>query len=56
MELLRTLREGVLDKGMPAWKNVVDPQDLAATAVYVRGLRGTRPSNAKAPQGELVKP
>lgn len=49
------LVNGVLAKGMPSWKAQFSPQDLEATASYVKSLHGTNPPNGKEPQGDLVK-
>ncbi len=50
-EIFIVIREGVLDKGMPAWKSLVrDPEAKAITA-FLLSLKGTHPPGAKAPQG-----
>lgn len=49
------LINGVLAKGMPSWKAQFSPQDLEATASYVKSLHGTNPPNAKEAQGDLFK-
>ncbi len=49
------LVNGVLAKGMPSWKAQFSPQDLEATASYVKSLHGTNPPNAKEAQGDLFK-
>jgi cytochrome c oxidase cbb3-type subunit 3 len=49
--VLRTVQNGVLDKGMPAWGAVLKPEQVEAVVAYVLTLRGTRPANPKAPQG-----
>ena len=48
---LHTIREGVLAKGMIAWKAVLKPDDIKAVGSYIYSLRGTSPANAKAPEG-----
>lgn len=52
--LVRTLQDGVADKGMPAWEDKFRPEELLAIASYVRSLRGTTPSTPKAPEGNPV--
>lgn len=47
-----TVAQGVPAKGMPAWGNVLKPDDLTAVTAYVLTLRGTHPATPKAPQGE----
>jgi cytochrome c oxidase cbb3-type subunit 3 len=51
-----TIKNGFVEKGMPAWGKVMSPTDVRDVAFYVLSLRGTNPPNAKAPQGELRKP
>jgi cytochrome c oxidase cbb3-type subunit 3 len=50
-QILSTITNGVLDKGMPAWGKVLKPADLPVAAAYVISLHGTHPPNPKAPQG-----
>lgn len=40
---------------MPQWQNAYSNKQLAQVSSYVKSLRGTNPSNAKEPQGELYK-
>lgn len=51
-EIVKIVREGVLDKGMPAWGEMLKPDEVVAVAAYVRKQRGTKPAGAKAPQGQ----
>lgn len=46
--------EGVPEKGMMSWKNMIPPDEINAVTAYVWTLRGTTPAKAKEPQGELV--
>ena len=50
-QLLKTVTEGVADKGMPAWGAVLKPDQVAAVVAYVTTLKGTHPPNPKDPQG-----
>lgn len=50
-----TIKNGVPDKGMIAWGDVLSPSKMNDVASYIYTLRGTNPANAKAPQGELYK-
>lgn len=50
----RIVSEGVLEKGMLAWKSQMTPEELNQVVAFVWSLRGSNPPNAKAPQGELV--
>jgi cytochrome c oxidase cbb3-type subunit 3 len=52
----RTIAEGVLDKGMPAWEKIISPTQLNAVTVYVASIRGASTAAPKAPQGERVPP
>ncbi len=51
-----TIKNGVIEKAMPAWGKVMSQKDVRDVAFYVMSLRQTKPANAKAPQGELFKP
>ena len=51
LNLLGTVQNGVLDKGMPAWNAVLKPEQVEAVVAYVATLHGTTPANPKAPQG-----
>jgi len=51
-QILATVREGVLDKGMPAWKSSLNPEQIQHVVAYAVTLHGTEPSGAKDPQGE----
>lgn len=50
-DAVHTITEGVLAKGMIAWKNQLRPADIQAVASYIFTLRGTTPANPKAPEG-----
>lgn len=51
-----TIKNGVVEKAMPAWGKVMSQKDVRDVAFYVISLQGTNPPNPKAPQGELFKP
>lgn len=51
-----TIKNGVVEKGMPMWGKAMSPSDVKAVAFYVMSLQDTNPANAKAPQGALYKP
>ncbi len=53
--LFKVINNGVLSKGMPAWKNL-GSQNIQKVASYVLSLQGTKPANPKAPQGEPCNP
>ena len=50
------IKNGKVDKGMPAWGKVMSQQDVRDVAFYVMSLQGTNPKDAKMPQGELFSP
>lgn len=50
-----TIKNGVIEKGMPAWGKALSPQDIRDVSFYILSLQGSNPANAKAPQGEVVK-
>ena len=52
IEIEHTIENGVLDKGMLAWKGVLSDEEIINTVVYIRSLSGSNPPNPKAPQGE----
>lgn len=55
-QIFLTIKNGVVEKGMPAWGKSMSPQDVKDVTFFVMSLVGTNPANAKAPQGELFKP
>jgi mono/diheme cytochrome c family protein len=46
----RVLAEGIPGTAMPAWKNLLEPQDLRAVAAYVYTLSGRPVPDALRPQ------
>ncbi len=48
-----TIKYGVLEKGMLAWKDDLNPLQMQQVASYVLSFQGTTPAVSKAPQGEL---
>ena len=51
-----SIKNGYVDKGMPAWGKSMSPQQVRDLAFFVMSLQGTNPANAKTPQGEIFKP
>ena len=49
------IKNGVIEKGMPAWGRSMKPSDVRDVAFFVMSLRGSNPANAKGPQGDLFK-
>ncbi|MFN8333566.1 MAG: cbb3-type cytochrome c oxidase N-terminal domain-containing protein [Cyclobacteriaceae bacterium] len=54
--IFTTVKNGVVEKGMPAWGKNMSPKDVRDVAFYVMSLQGTKPENPKAAQGDLYKP
>lgn len=52
--VFHTITEGVPDKGMVPWKNQLNPLQIQQVASYILSLQGSKPANAKEPQGEKV--
>lgn len=50
-----TIKNGAVEKGMPAWGKAMSIQSVRDVTFYVMSLGGTNPADAKAPQGELYK-
>jgi cytochrome c oxidase cbb3-type subunit 3 len=52
-DLFKTVKYGVLVKGMPTWEKVLSPKQISDVVNYVKSLHGSNPPNAKAPQGVM---
>lgn len=52
--IFKVVRDGVPAKGMIAWGTQLDADQLKQVVAFVASLSGTKPPNAKAPQGEKV--
>jgi len=50
-DLFKTVKYGVLSKGMPTWEKVLSPKQISDVVNYVKSLHGSNPANPKAPQG-----
>jgi cytochrome c oxidase cbb3-type subunit 3 len=53
VDIFKTIKYGVPDKGMISWKEQVSPVQIAQLSNYIRSLKGTNPPDAKAKQGDL---
>lgn len=53
--IFNTVKNGAVDKGMPAWGKAMSAQDVRDVTFYIMSLQGTKPPDAKAPQGDLFK-
>ena len=55
--VFKTIKNGVIEKGMQSWKDQLRPVEIQRVASYiVFKLHGSNPENAKEPQGELCTP
>jgi cytochrome c oxidase cbb3-type subunit 3 len=54
-DIYYTVTEGVPSKGMLAWKNQLGPAEILSVSAFVGSLRGSDPSPAKEPQGEVFE-
>lgn len=50
-DMLKVVKSGVPEKGMPPWGPVLSEEDQQASVAFIRTLHGTHPAGAKAPQG-----
>ena len=53
--VLEAIREGFPEKGMQAWKEIIDENQQLYLTEFVLGFQGTNPANPKEPQGELIE-
>lgn len=56
MDTYKVVSDGVLDKGMAAWKSVLGPSKVQDVVAFVLTIQHTNVKGGKAPQGELHKP
>jgi cytochrome c oxidase cbb3-type subunit 3 len=49
---LKTIWNGVPEKGMVTWKGVLKPDQIHSVASYIYTLRGTHPPNPKLPENQ----
>jgi cytochrome c oxidase cbb3-type subunit 3 len=54
--IYKTIKFGVNGKGMVAWKGKLSGKQILQVSSYVLSLKGTKPANAKPPQGEKEAP
>ena len=55
-DIFKTVKYGVPEMGMQAWKSELRPANMQEVSSYILTLAGTNPPNAKAPQGEVYTP
>lgn len=54
-DIKKVIEEGVLSKGMLAWKGQISDDEITNVTIYVWNLYGTNPPNAKAPDGTKIE-
>lgn len=50
-DLFKTIKYGVLAKGMPTWEKQLTPKQISDVANYIKSLHDSKPAGAKEPQG-----
>lgn len=53
-DIHKVVSNGVLAKGMLAWKDQLTPDQLNSVVAFIWSIHGTNPPNPKAPEGEKV--
>jgi cytochrome c oxidase cbb3-type subunit 3 len=53
---LKTIINGVPDKGMITWRGVLKPEEIEAVASHIYTLRGSKPVNPKPPENQAPAP
>ena len=51
-DIFHTITVGVPEKGMISWKKTLNPMQIQHVISFMNTLQGTKPENAKEPQGE----
>ena len=54
-DVFKIIKYGVPEKGMKSWNDDFSPVQIAQISSYIKSLHGTKPTNAKEPQGEVYK-
>jgi cytochrome c oxidase cbb3-type subunit III len=52
VDSLKTIINGVPEKGMLTWRGVLKPHEIQAVASYIFSLRGSNPENPKPPENQ----
>ena len=51
--VFKTIKYGVVEKGMISWQTQLNPNQMQDVASYVLALQGTKPAAPKPPEGEI---
>ena len=54
-DIATTIRSGIQDKGMAAWKDRIPEENILQIAAYIKSLKGAQTENAKEPEGEFIE-
>ncbi len=52
-DIYNTIKNGYPDKGMQSWSSKFSPKEISQLASYIKSLKGSNPSNAKLPDGDM---
>jgi cytochrome c oxidase cbb3-type subunit 3 len=52
-EVFKSVKYGWPAKGMKSWSSDLTPVDMKNVVSYINSLQGSKPANAKAPEGEI---
>lgn len=52
VDIVKVIREGIPDKGMPPWGPVMKRDEIYAVTAYILSKRGSQPAGSKGPQGD----
>ncbi|RNI21797.1 c-type cytochrome [Rufibacter latericius] len=55
-DVYKVVKYGVTSKGMVAWQKKLSDDQILEVSSYILSIQGSKPSNAKAPQGEKYVP
>jgi cytochrome c oxidase cbb3-type subunit 3 len=56
LDNLKTIINGVPEKGMLTWRGVLKPEEIETVASYIYSLRGSKPLNPKLPENQQPAP
>lgn len=56
LDNLKTIINGVPEKGMLTWRGVLKPNEIQSVASFIYTLRGTHPPNPKPPENQTPAP
>ena len=52
-DIFKTIKYGWPEKGMISWESQIQPLEMQQIASFIYSLKGSKPANAKAPQGTI---